>query len=208
MPVIDVTTLLGNMITLYHSLEEELVTARLALDILNGEPPCVAYDDGGDGGVLVFPNTADGSRLARMLADQLNDAIDRDTILPGEDGPEPGCLAEPEGGEEARVRAEEAANAAHIAAAAQADDDLLWGRWRSGDRFVLAPADDLPRQMACANLWPAIVCNTPGAVVARLRVVVFSPFVEYFLLVDFEGRREPFAIRHNVLTACAKKVTS
>lgn len=202
------------------------ITATVARAILGDRVPVIAWDDSGPDGALVFPGTPDGYRLAKVLRDQLHEAIAENVdarcaqaeACPAESFPEPGApdvdaddFAEPVGGESARVAAEEAAWEAQIRAAAtrapvpEDRTDILWGGWRPGDRFVISPDDDEGKRWAAIHLW-ITACPMAGRVIDRVRLHTGIGGGDLALLVQIEGRPERVVVRVGVLCATAKKV--
>jgi hypothetical protein len=193
---------------------EPAVTAADALAILGDRVPVIGWDDSGPGGALLFPVTNDGLRLASLLRDQLNAALDEDSC-PAESFPEPGAPAgyagynpgedadftEPPGGESARVAREEAAHAVHITEAG-------WGGWRPGDRFVAAPSDDACKTRCATYIWPGWGQDLAGHVIARCDVHHGGHDTGRGLLVDFDGATRQIVVAPDTLSACARKVTS
>ena len=195
------------------------ITATVARAILGDRVPVIAWDNSGADGALVFPGTPDGFRLAALLRNQLNDALQAAAeACPAESFPEPGApdvdagdFAEPVGGESARVAAEEAAWEAQIRSAAtrapvtEDRTDILWGGWRPGDLFVISPDDDEGKRWAAIHLW-ITACPMAGRVIDRVRLHTGIGGGDLALLVQIEGRPERVVVRVGVLCATAKKV--
>lgn len=216
------------------SAPDRWLTAADVRKILGDEPPCVAYDDSGPNGALIFSADTDYATgplrtLSKMLAEQLRTAIRRAAAVacPAESFPEPGCaaeaadvdtddFAEPVGGEAARIAAEEAAHldalrAAKAAAALLSPDDIEHSRfagWKSGDRFVVHDRDDVARWAAASHLWPTWGGQAAGAVIARCDVHHTGHDTSPGLLVDCEGLSRPIVVSPRMLSACARKVTA
>lgn len=202
------------------------MTSHVARAILGDRVPVIGWDDSGPRGALVFPGTPQGYGLALLLRDQLNEAIVENmmTNCPAESFPEPGApddvdaddLAEPPGGESARVAAEEAAHlaalrAAKAAAARLNPDDIehhRFGGWRSGDRFVVYDPDDVARHAAALHLWPTWGGKAAGSVITRCDRHHDGHDTSAGLLIDCEGLLRPIVVSPRVLSACAKKVTT
>lgn len=189
------------------------MTAADALAILGGWIPVIAWDDSGADGALVFPGTSDGFRLAALLRNQINAALQAAAeACPAESFPEPGApdvdaadFGEPVGGEGPRVAAEEAAWEAQIRAAAIQSADLIYDHWRPGERFIVAPDGDHMLCHAGVRLW-VYACNKSGRVIDRVRLHTGLGLGDPALLVQVEGLTERVVVGVGVLSACARKV--
>lgn len=193
------------------------ITATVARAILGDRVPVIGWDDSGADGALVFPGTPDGFRLAALLRNQFNAALQANAeACPAESFPEPADFAEPTGGEGPRVAAEEAAWEAQIRAAATtppaadpADPcSASFNGWRSGDRFKVLDRDDVARAAAASYLWPAWWGGAAtGHVISRCDLHLAGHHTVPGLLVDCEGLTRPTAVAAVTLSACARKVS-
>lgn len=189
------------------------ITATVARAILGDRVPVIAWDDSGPDGALVFPGTPDGFRLAALLRNQINAALQAAAeACPAESFPEPGApdvdaadFGEPVGGEGPRVAAEEAAWEAQIRAAAIQSADLIYDHWRPGERFIVAPDGDHMLCHAGVRLW-VYACNKSGRVIDRVRLHTGLGLGDPALLVQVEGLTERVVVGVGVLSACARKV--
>jgi hypothetical protein len=183
------------------------LTAADALAILGDRVPVIGWDDSGAGGALMFPDSDMGCRLAKMLRDQLNDALQTAELpCPAESFPEPADFAEPPGGESARVEREEAAHLDALRAKAAATEDVIYYGWKSGDRFEIGPVDDVSRSWAAGHLWMTWGGATRGAVICRCDVQVSGHNTTPGLLIECEGLRRATVVDPRMLSVCARKV--
>ena len=196
------------------------MTAADALAILGDRVPVIGWDDSGAGGALMFPDSDMGCRLAKMLRDQLNDALQDATLpCPAEAFPEAGCVdvdaddfAEPPGGESARVLREETAHFDALRAKSLLAPDAVahhrYAGWAPGDRFVVNDPDDVARFAAALHLWPTWGGTAAGTVITRCDRHHDGHDTSAGLLIDCEGLPRPIVVSPRVLSACAKKVTA
>lgn len=205
------------------SAPDRWLTAADVRKILGDEPPCVAYDDSGPNGALIFSADTDYATgplrtLSKMLAEQLRTAIRRAAAVacPAESFPEPGCaaeaadvdtddFAEPVGGEFVRILREEVAHLDALRAKAERSADVIYGGWRPGERFVIGPKSDLPLFYAACHLWAGLIDRT-GRVIDRVLIDNGGGYGDHALLVQIDGRTERVVVRVGVMNACAKKV--
>jgi hypothetical protein len=187
------------------------LTAADALAILGDRVPVIGWDDSGAGGALMFPDSDMGCRLAKMLRDQLNDALQTAELpCPAESFPEPADFAEPPGGESARVEREEAAHLDALRAKALLAPDAVahhrYAGWAPGDRFIVNDPDDVARFAAALHLWPTWGGKASGTVITRCDRHHDGHDTSAGLLIDCEGLPRPIVVSPRVLSACAKKV--
>ena len=187
------------------------LTAADALAILGDWVPVIAWDDSGPGGALMFPDSDMGCRLAKMLRDQLNDALQYYAeACPAESFPEPADFAEPPGGESARVEREEAAHLDALRAKALLAPEAVahhrYAGWAPGDRFVVYDPDDVARHAAALHLWPTWGGKAAGSVITRCDRHHDGHDVSAGLLIECEGLPRPIVVSPRVLSACARKV--
>jgi len=187
------------------------ILATVARAILGDRVPVIARDDSGPAGALVFPGTPEGHRLAVMLRDQLNDALQADALpCPAESFPEPGDFAEPSCGESARVEREEAAHLDALRAASLLASDAVehhrFGGWAPNDRFVVNDPDDVARHAAALHLWPTWGGKASGTVITRCDRHHDGHDTSAGLLIECDGLPRPIVVSPRVLSACARKV--